>query len=77
MRVITLTTVLVYLLSILARAAVIRYLVPFFSFKNIIWYEIQMVDELVVGSFGPPDARAACDGIRRHFANGGYLLKVR
>ena len=58
-------------------APVIWSLVPFFSsFKKIIWYEIQMLDELVVGSFEPPDARAACDGICRHFAYESYLLKV-
>jgi hypothetical protein len=51
-------------------------LVLFFSFKNSIMYEIQLLDELVVGSFEPPDARAACDGICRHFACGSYLLKV-
>jgi hypothetical protein len=27
-------------------------------------------------TFEPPDARAACDGIFRHFAYGSYLLKV-
>ena len=50
-----------------------------FFFKNSILYEIQLgqlLDELVVGSFEPPDARAACDGICRHFAYGSYLLKV-
>jgi hypothetical protein len=26
-------------------------------------YDIQLLDGLVVGSFEPPDARAACDGI--------------
>ena len=76
MRVITLTTALVYLLSILECAPVIRYLVPFFSFQKNIWHEIQLIDELVVGSFEPPDARAAYDRIRRHFANGSYLLNV-
>ena len=75
MRVITLTVVLVYLLSILAGAPIVRYLV-LFSFKKIIRCEIQLIDELVVGSFEPPDARAACDGICRHFAYGSYLLKV-
>ncbi len=49
---------------------------PFFFFKNSILYEIQLLDELVVGSFEPPDARAACDGIFRHFAYRSYLLKV-
>ena len=53
---------------------VIRYLV--FFFFNIICYEIQLIDELVVGSFEPPDTRAACDGICRHFAYQSYLLKV-
>jgi hypothetical protein len=50
----------------------------FFSFKNSILYEIQLLDELqlVVGSFEPPDARAACHGICRHFEYGSYLLKV-
>jgi hypothetical protein len=47
-----------------------------FFFKNSILYEIQLLDELVVGSFGPRDACAACDGIFRHFAFGSYLLKV-
>jgi hypothetical protein len=49
-----------------------------FFFKNSILYETQLLDELVhvVGSFKPPDARAACDGICRHFAYGSYLLKV-
>ena len=32
---------------------------PFFFFLNSILYEIQLLDELVVGSFEPPDARAA------------------
>jgi hypothetical protein len=50
-------------------------MVLFFS-KKIIWYEIQLVDELVIGCFGPPDARAACDRISRHFMIGSYLLKV-
>jgi hypothetical protein len=69
-RVITLTVVLVYLLSILAGAPVIRYLVPFFFVsKKIIRHEIQLIDELVVVSFEPPDARPACDRIRRHFVN--------
>ena len=56
-------------------STLIRDLVPFF-FKNSILYEIQLLDELYVGSFEPPDARAACDGICRHFAYGSYLLKV-
>jgi hypothetical protein len=43
-------------------APVIRFLVPF-SPKKIIRYEIQLIDELVVGSFELPDARAACDSI--------------
>jgi hypothetical protein len=30
----------------------------------------------VVGSFEPSNARAACDGICRHFARESYLLKV-
>ena len=64
MRVIILTVVLVYLLSILAGAPIVRYLV-----KKVIWHEIQMIDELVVGSVEPPDARAACDRICRHFAS--------
>ena len=38
--------------------------------------EIQLFDELVVGSFEPPDARVACDRIRRHFTNASYLLNV-
>ena len=82
MRVITLTVVLGYLLSILAGAPVIRYLLVgtwylFFS-KKIIWSEIQLIDELVVGSFELPDARVAyiIDRIRRHFSHGSYLLKV-
>jgi hypothetical protein len=54
---------------------VIRYLVLFF-FKNIICYGIPLIDELVVGSFEPPDARAACDGIFTHFVYESYLLKV-
>jgi hypothetical protein len=40
------------------------------------WYDIQLIDELVVGSFEPPDARAARDRIRRPFANGSYFLKL-
>jgi hypothetical protein len=44
--------------------------------KNSILYEIQLLDELVVGSFEPPDACAACDSICRHFAYESYLLKV-
>jgi hypothetical protein len=48
----------------------------YFFFLNSILYEIQLLDELLVGSFEPPDARAACDGICRHFAYGSYLLKV-
>ena len=54
----------------------IRDLVPFLPQKNSILYEIQLLDELVVGSFEPPDACAACDGICRHVAFGSYLLKV-
>ena len=52
--------------------------VPWYLFflQKFIWYEIQLINELVIGSFEPPDARAACDRIRRHFANGSYLLKV-
>ena len=48
----------------------------FFLSKNSILYEIQLLDELPVGSFEPPDACAACDGICRHVAFGSYLLKV-
>jgi hypothetical protein len=44
--------------------------------KKLIWYEIQLIDGLVVGSFEPSDARVAYDGICRHFAYGSYLLKV-
>ena len=73
--VIILTIVLVYLLSILAGAPILRYLV-LISLQKIIWYEIQLVDELVVGYFEPPDVRAACDRICRHFAYGSYLLKL-
>jgi hypothetical protein len=74
-RVIILTGVLVYLLSILAvrRLSGPWYLSPP---KKLIWYEIQLLDELVDGSFEPPDARAACDGICRHFVYGSYVLKV-
>ena len=68
MRVIIQTVVLIYLLSILAGAPIVRYLV-LFSFKKIIRCEIQLIDELVVGSVGPPDAHAACDRICRHFAS--------
>ena len=57
-------------------STLIRDLVLFFSFKNSILYEIQLLDELPVGSFELPDACAACDGICRHFAYGSYLLKV-
>jgi hypothetical protein len=56
-------------------APVIRFLIHLFL-EKIIWYEIQPIDELVVGSFELSDARAACDGICRHFAYGSYLLKV-
>jgi hypothetical protein len=42
-------------------STLIQDLIPFF-FKNSILYEIHVLDELVVGSFEPPDARAACDG---------------
>ena len=56
-------------------STLIRDLVLFFS-KNSILYEIRLLDELVVGSFEPPDACAACDGICRHVAFGSYLLKV-
>ena len=41
----------------------------FFVSKKIIRHEIQLIDELVVVSFEPPDARPACDRIRRHFVN--------
>ena len=72
-----LTGVLVQLLSILlASTLVMWYLVAFFLFKKNIWCEIQLDDALVVGSFEPPDARAACDGICKHFAYESYLLKV-
>ena len=58
-------------------STLIRDLVLFFlKKKNSTLYEIQLLDELYVGSFEPPDARAACDGICRHFAYGSYLLKV-
>jgi hypothetical protein len=75
-RVIILIVDLVYMLSILVGAPVIWYLVPFFLLRKFICYEIQLIDELVVGSFEPPDARAACDRICRHFAYESYLLKV-
>ena len=54
-------------------APVIWSMVLFFL---IIWYESRLIDELVVGSFEPPDARAACDCICIHFAYESYLLKV-
>ena len=70
MRVITLTVALVYLLSILARAPVIWYLVLFlFCFEKFIWYEIQLIDELVDDAFEPLNARVAFVPIRRHIAN--------
>jgi hypothetical protein len=47
----------------------------FFSQKFIL-YEIQLIDQLVVGSFEPPHAREASDGICRHFSYESYLLKV-
>jgi hypothetical protein len=62
-------------MSILAGAPVIRYMEPFF-FQKTIRHEIQLIDELVVGSFEPPDARAACDRICKHFAYESYVLKV-
>ena len=40
-------------------APVIRSLVPVFVTKKN-WYEIQLIDELVLGSFEPPDARTIC-----------------
>ena len=65
-----------FTLCVYSFSTLIRDLLPFSPPKNSILYEIQLLDELVVGSFEPPDARAACDGICRHFAYGSYLLKV-
>ena len=54
----------------------IRDLVPFFSLQKFYFVRNLIERGDYQSAFEPPDARAACDGIFRHFAYGSYLSKV-
>ena len=59
--------VIILTVVFIAGAPIVRYQVlP--PKKKKFWHEIQLIDELVVGSVEPPDALAACDRICTHFA---------